>query len=169
MSDPHKGMAMNSRSKSPPASEAALPKWKVPAGWQEMPLSAMAISAGLKAKYGVTGADGAKAEINIGEAGGGVLMNINRWRVQQLGLSVADESDLPKLTTNLDVLGGRGMLVDMTGTDAKTGRKARIVGVIVPQNGSTWFYKLMGDESAVESQNSAFIEFVKTVNYSNVP
>ena len=167
MPDPHQGMPKETGINSAPSSEAGLPEWKVPADWQKMPLSSMAISAGLKAKYGVTAAGGAKAEINIGVAGGGVLMNINRWRVQQLGLPAATESDLPKLTASLDVRGGQAMLVDMTGTDAKTGRKARVVGIIVPQNSGTWFYKMMGDEDAVKSQNSAFVEFVKTVNYGN--
>jgi hypothetical protein len=39
------------------------------------------------------------------------------------------------------------------------------VGVIVPQSGQTWFYKLMGDAKVVESQKDAFTKFVQTVKY----
>jgi hypothetical protein len=39
------------------------------------------------------------------------------------------------------------------------------VGVLVPQNGQTWFYKLMGDAKVVESQKDAFTKFVQGVKY----
>ena len=78
--------------------------------------------------------------------GGGLLANVNRWR-GQLGLPpVAQKTDLSKLCDSLDVR-RQGDVVDFTGTDAKTGKPARLVGVIVPQDGQTWFYKLMGDQA----------------------
>jgi hypothetical protein len=57
--------------------------------------------------------------------------------------------------------------VDFTGTDSKTGKPARLIGVIVPQNGQTWFYKLMGDEQIVTQQKDAFIKFIQSANYAN--
>lgn len=166
----HKGMGTNAKLPQQagggpePGAETPLPEWKAPADWQQLPPSMM-----LRAKYAVTGKDGGKAEINIGFAGGAPIMNVNRWR-GQLGLPPADGDEFAKLVTGLDVQGGKAMLVDMTGTDAKTGRKARMVGAIVPQaSGQSWFYKLMGDESVVEAQKPVFVEFVKTVNYANVP
>ena len=41
-------------------------------------------------------------------------------------------------------------MADMTGVDKKKQTPSRLVGVIVPRGGQTWFYKLMGDERAVE-------------------
>jgi hypothetical protein len=167
MLDSHKGGGTNA--KLPPGTApgpepgAGLPEWKVPAGWQEMPPSAM-----LRAKFEVSGKDGAKAEINIGVAGGAPIMNVNRWR-GQLGLPTADGNEFAKLVTGLDVPDGKAMLVDMTGTDAKTGHAARMVGVIVPRSEGTWFYKLMGDTSVVEAEKAKFVEFVKTVNYGHAP
>ena len=61
------------------------------------------------------------------------------------------------------------MLVEMEGTDGRTGQKARLLGVIVPQGDQTWFYKLMGDEQVVEREKGAFKTFVQTVKYPNAP
>ncbi len=56
-------------------------------------------------------------------------------------------------------------IVDFAGTDSKTGKPARLVGAIVPQNGQTWFYKLMGDEPVVSQQKDAFIKFIQSAKY----
>jgi hypothetical protein len=57
------------------------------------------------------------------------------------------------------------MFVDMTGTDARTGQKTRLVGAIVLQANRTWFYKLMGNEQVVTEQKDAFMKFVQTAQY----
>ena len=57
----------------------------------------------------------------------------------------------------MDLPNGKGTVVDMTGTDAKTGKKARLVGIISPQLSETWFYKLMGDEQ-IEQAVAVVIE-----------
>jgi hypothetical protein len=125
----------------------------------------------LLAEYSVSGANGATADVNVamlnGE-GGGLLPNVNRWRAQ-LGLPAAAEADLPAMSTPLAIPGGQATVVDMTGTDHKTGAKARLVGVILPQPGQTWFYKLMGDEQVVAQQKTAFLQFVQSAKYSNAP
>ncbi|HEX5397588.1 MAG TPA: hypothetical protein VFY06_00880 [Verrucomicrobiae bacterium] len=152
---------------SAPASSSAgnKPNWQVPAGWQEVPPGQF-----LLAEYSITGANGAKAEVNVAQMNGangegsGLLANVNRWR-RQIGLDAVDESGLGKLTTSLDVTGGKATLVDMTGTDLQTSQPTRLVGVIVPMNGQAWFYKLMGDANVVESQKAAFIQFVQGVKY----
>jgi hypothetical protein len=57
------------------------------------------------------------------------------------------------------------MLVDMSGTDMKSGGKTRLVGVIVPKGQQTWFYKLMGPAPLVEQQKDTFTKFVRGVKY----
>jgi hypothetical protein len=91
---------------------------------------------------------------------------VNRWR-GQLGLGPISENDLPQIARPLPVLGGQATLVDFTGVDAKTGQPTRLVGAIVPQNGQTWFYKLMGDTRIVAQQKSAFTKFIQSANYAN--
>jgi hypothetical protein len=145
-----------------PAS-AAKPSWEVPAGWREVPATEM-----LLAKFLVGGNDG-KAEVTVsafpGDVGG-LLANVNRWR-GQVALAPIDQADLEKQITSLDVMGGKAMLVDVSGQNARAGSKARLVGVIVPRAGQTWFYKLMGDPAVAEREKDAFIKFVQSVRYPN--
>lgn len=134
--------------------------WKIPPNWQALPPSQF-----LLAEFAITGTNGAKAEVNVAEMGGeggGLTANVNRWR-GQLGLRPISEI----LATPLDVAGGTAQIVDFTGTDSKTGQPARLVGAIVPQNGQTWFYKLMGDGQIVAQQKDAFIKFIRSANYAN--
>jgi len=149
---------------TPHAPAVARPEWSVPPGWQEQPPSPM-----LLARFQVAGGDGAKADVNItvldGD-GGGMSENVNRWR-RQLGLPPVAEGELNKLLTPLDVHGGKAMLVDMSGTDAKTRQSARLIGAIVPREDRTWFYKLMGNEQLAEREKAAFIKFFQTAKYPN--
>jgi hypothetical protein len=138
--------------------------WTVPPGWQPMPPAQF-----LLAEYSISGANGAKAEVNVAEMGGeggGLLANVNRWR-GQIGLGVIGENDLPQFAQALDVPGGTATLVDLAGMDAKTGATTRLIGAIVSQTGRTWFYKLMGAAPIVARQKDAFTKFIQSANYAN--
>jgi hypothetical protein len=140
--------------------------WTVPSDWQTLPPSQF-----LFAEFSITGTNGANAAVNVaqmGGEGGGWLANANRWR-SQLGLPQIAEADLSMLATTIDSPNGKIQIVDFNGTDAKTGKPARLVGAVVPQNGQTWFYKLMGDEPIIAQQTNAFIKFIQSANYANVP
>jgi hypothetical protein len=158
------GTGMNAPMMSSAGASAAKPAWTVPADWKEVPPAQF-----LLAEYAIAGANGAAAEVNVAELdgdGGGLLPNVNRWR-RQIGLGGASEDDLAKLTTT--IAGGQATLVDMTGTDAKTGGPVRLVGAMVPVGGQTWFYKLMGAPDVVAGQKDAFLKFIQTAKYSNAP
>jgi hypothetical protein len=152
--------AMPAATDTAPSTEGR-PNWQVPAGWEE-------VSGGqfLVAKFNITG-QGGTAAVNVSSSageGGGLAGNVNRWR-GQLGLAPWSESDLNQSVTVIDMPGGKASLVDMNGTDTRTGQPTRLVGVVVPQSGQTWFYKLMGDAKVVESQKDAFTKFVQSVKY----
>jgi hypothetical protein len=137
------------------------PTWTVPAGWQEGPLAQF-----LVAKYIINGAGGAQASVNVSSLdgnGGGLLPNVNRWR-KQLGLDPVTDADIANLPT-LDASGVKATLVDISGTDARTGQPARLIGVVLPLGGQTWFYKLMGDATVVAQQKDALIQFVQSAKY----
>ena len=140
---------------------AVKPSWEMPSGWQELPPGQ-----GLLAKFTVSDSEG-KIEITVtafpGNAGG-LTANVNRWR-GQVGLAPLATADAEKQASSLDVLGGKAMLVDMTGD--KEGRKTRLAAVIVPREGQTWFYKLMGDAALAEREKAAFIKFVQSARYPN--
>jgi len=154
-------MGMSTAAAPGPISHEGQPNWQVPAGWQEVPGGQFLI-----AKFDITGPSGAAA-VNVSSSsgeGGGLVGNVNRWR-GQLGLSSLSDEDLNKQVTTIDVAGGKASLVDMSGTDTRTGQPTRLVGVMVPQSGQTWFYKLMGNPKAVESQKPAFVQFVQSAKY----
>jgi hypothetical protein len=136
------------------------PNWTVPSGWKEEPPTQM-----LLAKF--TAADKEeKAEITVSVFpgdGGGLLPNVNRWR-GQLGLEpLKNDMELAHIVPEMDLPGGGHLtVVDFTGTDSKTGKPARLVGVVVPQNGQTWFYKLMGDAAVVAREKPALLKFVQS-------
>jgi len=154
--------AQSTNVKTTPRDNANRPAWVIPPGWEEAPAGQM-----LVAKFIVPGSGGTRAELNVsqlGGLGGGILPNVNRWR-GQLGLPALAESDLDKQTQALDLGGSQGMLVDISGTEVKTGEKARLLAAIVPQTGQTWFYKLMGNEQVVEREKGTFMKFVQTAKY----
>jgi hypothetical protein len=160
--NPHASMM----TEAAPAAAPANPDVALPAGWKEVPPTQF-----LLAKYMLQGSGDAHAEVSVSMLagqGGGAIANVNRWR-GQLGLSPLSEDDLSKQASAVQVAGGQGTLVDMTGTDAKTGKPARLIGVIAPQAGETWFYKLMGDEQVVGQQKDAFTKFIQTAKISNAP
>ena len=141
-----------------PAAITGQPVWQVPADWQAVDAGAF-----LVAKFALTNADGAVADVNVSSAGGnggGLEANVNRWR-GQLGLPPISEI----LTTTFAINGGEAQIVDLSGTNAENGQPAEIVGVMVAQPGTTWFYKLMGDPQLVASQRDAFKQFVEGVKY----
>ena len=145
-----------------PPADMASSIWTVPASWQSVTPSQF-----LLAQFLIQG-NGAKAEVNVSQLageGGGLLANLNRWR-RQLGLPPVDqEENFSKMVDTLTIPGGQAQVVDFNGTDAKTGQTARLVGVVLPQNGQTWFYKLMGDPGIVAAQNDTFLKFIQSARY----
>jgi hypothetical protein len=144
---------------APASSEdGSKPAWTIPASWQAGPLAQF-----LVAKFVVTGTGDARAEVNVSSLdgdGGGLAPNVNHWR-GPLGLPPVTEIS----ATTMDVPGGKASVVDFSGTNARTGKAARLIGVIVPLGGQTWFYKLMGDETIVTTQKEAFTRFIQSAKY----
>ena len=138
------------------------PTWQPAKDWKEVPGGQF-----LVAKFLLTGTDNAQAAVNVSMSagdGGGLASNVNRWR-GQLGLTPLSATDLAAAVTPIKLAAGEGSLIEMTGKDAKSGRTAKLIGVMVPQAGRAWFYKLMGDPAVVDAQQAAFKEFVSTVKY----
>jgi hypothetical protein len=163
VSSPHDFSATSGPSATPATEEGVKPQWEVPTGWKEQPPTQM-----LLAKFLLNGNAGAKAEVTVsvfpGDTGG-LLANVNRWR-GQVGLQPVEQPELDKLAS-LDVLGGKATLVDVSGVSPRSGQKVRLIGAIVPREGSTWFYKLLGDEDVAQEQKPAFLKFIQTVRYPN--
>ena len=156
------GAPPQSHPASTSSADEGKPKWQVPPGWRETAGGEMLI-----AKFLVAGPEKAQAAVNVSALsgdGGGLAANVNRWR-RQLSLQPLADSEVEKQVQPLELASGKAMLVDMSGADARTGQKTRLVGAIVPQASQTWFYKLMGSEALVEREKAAFTKFVQTAKY----
>ncbi len=145
------------------ASSDEKPAWIIPPDWSET-----APSQFLVAKF-MIGSGDATAAVNVSSLagdGGGLLANVNRWR-GQLGLPPATEKDLAKLPVFVATGSSRATVTDISGIDPRSNKRARLVGVVLPLGGQTWFYKLMGDPDVVAQQKDALIQFVQSAKYDN--
>jgi hypothetical protein len=148
-----------SEAKPAAAAGSGGPVLDIPPEWKEVTPGPMVLKS-----YTIGEGEARLAISSLGGAGGGVLMNVNRWR-GQLGLDPISEGDLPTTTTSFDAGDTKATLVDISGTEAKTGSDARMIAVMVPKGDETWFYKLTGDETVVGQEKEALIKVVQTARY----
>ncbi len=132
--------------------------WTAPAHWKPKAGSAMR-----KGSYAITGDGGAEADFAItafpGDVGGD-LANINRWR-GQISLPPISASELASATEHIDANGLHMTFFDIANSSGET--PMRIIGVSVPYEGSTWFFKLMGPDALVAGERAAFRAFIQTI------
>jgi hypothetical protein len=154
-------MTSTSTAGVPPPPATAVPQWEPPAHWKAGGQRPMRL-----ATFEVPGGNNQVADLSIsalGGSAGGMLANINRWRTQQLGLSAATEVDLPKISSEVPVSGGKATLVDFAGEGELKG--TRMLAAVVSQNDRTWFFKLNGPESVVGAERENFVKFLKSVKF----
>lgn len=132
--------------------------WTAPVQWTAKPPSPMR-----KGSFAIKGADGAEADFSItafpGDTGG-LLANLNRWRTQ-LSLPPLTEQQLDGAIEHVDANGLHFEVVDFVGT--ANGVPTRTIGAVLPQQGETWFFKMMGPDAVVAGEKQAFRAFLDTV------
>ena len=135
------------------AKEAGVINYKVPEGWEELPLSGIR-----KVNLAVEDENG-RAELTVlafpGDVGG-QLANINRWR-EQIGLETVDAEMLYGFTNSYSISGHGGLYVRLEGTPKS------ILGVLLPFHGYTWFFKFLGDSGTVLANEAAMKGFIDSV------
>lgn len=138
--------------------------WTAPAAWKAMTGSSMR-----KGSYAIGPEGGPVADLAItafpGNVGGD-LANVNRW-LGQLSRPPITEAELPATLTPFSAHGLAMQVVDLTGGTAEA--PLRMLGVIVPHAGSTWFFKLTGPDALVAKEKPAFLEFLQTVKSAAAP
>jgi hypothetical protein len=92
---------------------------------------------------------------------GGDLANVNRWR-GQIGLSPLKAEELGTSVSHESANGLDFTIVELAPGGGDANGKA-IIGAIVPFQGSTWFFKLMGPGPAVKAAKTSFITFLRSV------
>lgn len=159
-SSPHPGMPgvddMTASNIQVQSADNAL-TWTVPASWRPKPGSSVR-----KGSY-AAGPESGPADCAVtafpGDVGGD-LANVNRWlaQLQQPPVSAAALADL---ITPLPVAGLDIRLVDLTGGSANN--PERMLGAIVPVDGSTWFFKLVGPDAVVQAEREAFLALIRSI------
>jgi hypothetical protein len=133
-------------------------RWTAPAAWEARAGSAMR-----KGTYIISGPGGATAELAItafpGDVGGD-LANVNRWR-GQLQLPPISATELALSLSRFEANGLQIAVAEMVATTGSPPQ--RVLGGIVPYDGSTWFFKLTGPDALVTEIKPAFIDFLRTV------
>jgi len=133
--------------------------WTAPEGWTQAPATAMRI---VNFTIGADGQTECYVTVLKG-TGGGVEMNINRWRAQ-MGmesepLNAGAVENLPKIP----MLGKQVPLAEVAGTykgmsgEPKSGYM--LMGTICELGSESVFVKMIGPESAVRAEREKFIAF----------
>ena len=94
---------------------------------------------------------------------GGELDNVNRWR-GQVGLGPISESELASHTKTVDIGGTAGRLFEIAGAASDAG-PTNIITVTLVRDGTTWFFKMMGENSLVREEKDAFVRFLNSVRF----
>lgn len=127
------------------------PVFETPEGWVEGTAQFAAVA------FKVTD-DEASILVTVTPAAGDRLANVNRWR-GQLKLPPLGKDELEAAAKKVAVGPTTGEMFEMT-NDGRT-----ILGVIVDDNGQTWFIKLAGDAGLAERERSHFVQFLQSLNW----
>ncbi|TMA18500.1 MAG: hypothetical protein E6J85_14590 [Deltaproteobacteria bacterium] len=144
----------------PDSPAASLPNalaWTLPRGWTERRAAGVRYAT-------LKPAVGGKIDVSVvvlpGPAGG-ELANVNRWR-GQIGLASIDERDLARARRSIKTRAGAVSVFDFVSDGNK---KSRLLAAIVVSDESTWFIKMLGDESPVASSRPDFIHLLQSLHF----
>lgn len=127
--------------------------YDAPTGWREQKAGMMQL-----ATFDV-GTDQQSAKVSVsklGGAAGGVLANVNRWR-GQVGLDPLENEEQVEPQA-LKVDGNDSVLLEFRGEQGKS-----IAVAMVPNGGSVWFFKIMGDSDVVAKESANFRAFLASI------
>lgn len=137
-------------------SEVKALAWDAPANWVQKPAGGMRA-----ASFEVPGPGDAKGDLSVivlGGGAGGVLPNVNRWR-GQIGAEPWSQEALDREVQKISAPAGTILFVDLR----KQPPEKRILAGMLERGGQTWFFKLIGEDEALEGSKAAFMDFLKTV------
>lgn len=136
----------------------------VPEGWVEMPPSAMK-RLSLISGHPPQLVTECAVSVFPGDVGG-QLANINRWR-SQVGLGPVNPEAVDGFITELTMAGQEAWQVDLTGPQGSgvNGGAARSVVTVIFRDGHSWFFKLSGNDSAVEEELGAYRSFLESIQF----
>jgi len=145
---------------APPQAEGPSLSYKTPDGWRDVGKDGMRV---VNLRAGADDAAECYATVLSG-TGGGVAMNVNRWRAQ-MGLPEAGDEDIANLPT-IPMLSGKAVFIDLAGTfggmdDVHTGTETResfaLLGAILMRDKDAVFLKMTGPEDVLKQERENFV------------
>jgi hypothetical protein len=160
--DPHAGMTMGDLPKA---------RWEqIPHGWKlsDDPGAMRAATFYLMATN-----EEIQGEVAIIPVDAGADMDlqlVNMWR-SQLGLTPLNDADRTNLSSEVVVGKLKGRLFDMVSKEPVIDetKYARILVVTTTDIGKTWFIRVSGEDSVVDHQRPALIDFLKGLSFEPAP
>src|SRR5436190_21568190 len=149
-----------------PSSTMPRLQWTTPKGWEEHAGSAMRV-----ASFTMAGKSGQSAEVSIiplPTVAGHELDLVNMWR-GQVQLPPAYQEEIA-LQGEAVAIGDnpKGKLFEMVSPQPVGERKTlmRLLVATVDQQGTSWFFKMIGDDALVQEHKLALLEFLKSVKFA---
>lgn len=152
---PSPGADMQGDVPMPPAPGTPL-KWTLPKGWTEQMIRGMRYAT---LKPPATGTLDVSVVVLPGAAGG-ELSNVNRWR-GQIGLGPIDEAALGRARQVVKSKAGNLAVFDFTSEGQAKSRM--VTGILVAPDGSTWFFKMVGDVEPVAQSKPDFTRLMESL------
>ncbi len=146
----------------PASSPEAAVSWMLPAGWSELPATALRL-----VNLRVGGDEHAECYLTtLNGAGGGLAANINRWRSQmaQPALSEAEIAALPRQTwmdKQAVLLTIDGTFGGMSGAEASEGY--RLEGLLLVEPAKSWFLKMIGPRERLLAEHEHFLQLAASM------
>lgn len=135
------------------AGGGATPHWRQPVTWTESEGSSMR-----RGSFTVPETDLDIAVTTFPGDVGGMLANVNRWR-DQIALPPITEAGLAEVNENITTQAGPAVLTRLRGEAAST------LSVTLMHHGNSWFFKMTGSPDAVDAEEAAFLQFVRSVHF----
>ena len=151
---PMGGPGMQGDVPMPPAPRAPL-SWTLPKGWTATPGSGM--------RFATLNLPG-NLEVSVvvlGGSAGGELANVNRWR-GQINLPPLDEAGMAAAKKTVKSKAGLTSVFDFTSEGQV--RTRMLASALTTADGSTWFFKLRGDEASVAKARPDYLRFLETLH-----
>lgn len=138
--------------------------YTIPEGWVEDAAGGGGFRA---ATLRVTQGD-KQAEITViplGAQSGSLLENVNRWR-SQIDLGPVEETGLKQLVRSIPVGEAQAVYVTIIGPESAGNKRQGMLAAVLPHDGRTWYFKMLGPAELVENQKSAFESFLSSVRFA---
>lgn len=142
----------------------ALPfRYQSPEGWEaQPPIDKAGVHIPLVLRVRGDGQEAEMTGMSLPGDGGGLAMNVNRWR-RQVGLAPASEAEIRREARNLKAADQPAVYVDLSGPGAGAAR--RTLGVLLPHGGNTWFFTLKGPPELVGKEQAHFEAFIASIRF----